>query len=342
MLNTKALIHYFTGTGNSARASVLVSSELRSAGIDPFIRSITKGKTPYQSSFDLHIFIFPTYSFTMPEIMRRYLKSLPPGRGSRTMIIAIHGEEGYEGSALFAATKILTNRGYHVHLTDNIEFPSSFTQFINPTDSTEQDKIYNQAAQKINVIMQRFINGEESLKPCSFFNRFWTGLVGFLFSTIGRRYMGKLFVVDESCNRCGKCLKICPSGALKMVFRPRWNYKCQACQRCINFCPEKAIQTSCIRPIIMIGSMVLAYFWVKTISISDYSSFSNPFLDGFIYFFLWLISYLVFFYVTDKILFILELIPGIRKLLNHSFTKSFRRYLEPHYNPSNKMRDFQI
>lgn len=62
----------------------------------------------------------------------------------------------------------------------------------------------------------------------------------------------------------------------------------------------------------------------------------SPWLITLFFISAWIISELILFYLADVALFILELIPGVRKLLSFSYTKSFRRYIEPHFKPSNK------
>jgi ferredoxin len=336
MIKTKALIHYFSGTGNSARVASLVANELIKSGIEPYLRSITEGCLPYRSAFNLHVLIFPTYSFTLPAIMRQYLALLPPGRGASTMLLAIHGDPGYEGRILFSATKFLSRHGYHVQLTDTIASPDSFTQCVNPPPAKEQQRIYNQASTRISLLVKRFVGGEQALKPCSFFNRLWTGAIGFLFTAIGRRFLGKMFIADEDCNRCGECVKACPAGALSLVNKPHWNYQCQACQRCINLCPQTAIQTSCFRPPILLGTVILSYLCVENAFKAGYFANFNPQYILPLFIGAWLITELIIFYLADIFLFLLELIPGVRKLLSFSYTKDFRRYIEPHFKPMNR------
>jgi ferredoxin len=333
MIKTKAFIHYFSGTGNSAQVATVVADELLKSGIEPHLRPITDGKLPYQSAYNLHVLVFPTYSFTLPEIMHKYMTSLPPGRGSNTMILTVHGTPGYEGRSLFDATKILTRRGYQVHLTDTISCPDSFTQCINPPPTEEQLRINTEATAKVFLLVKRFINGEHSLKSCNLFSRCWTGAVGFLFAFLGRRFLGKMYVTNESCTNCGKCVKACPVGALRLVNKPRWNYKCQACQRCINLCPQAAIQTSCVRPPFLLGTVVLSYLLVENAFKATYFATLNSWIALFLFIGAWLIAELILFYLVDIVLFILELIPGVRKLLSFSYTKDFRRYIEPHFKP---------
>ena len=268
--------------------------------------------------------------------MQKYLTSLPPGRGTSTMLLAIHGAPGYEGRILFDAAKILTHHGYQVQLTDTVGCPDSFTQCNNPPPTTDQLTIYKEVTKKIIHLVKCFVNHEHSLKPCSFLNRLWTGTVGSLFAVIGRRFLGKMFVADEDCNRCGKCVSSCPVGAVRLVNKPHWNYQCQACQRCINLCPQIAIQTSCVRLPVLLSTLIWSYLSVdnlfKTISFTNQS----PWVTTLLFMGAWIISELILFYLADIALFILELIPGVRKILSFSYTKSFRRYIEPHFKPSNR------
>lgn len=330
------LIHYFSGTGNSARVAAVAGETFQELGFKTELRSISKGRLLYSSNYDFHVFTFPTYSFIMPALMHRYLKHLPPGRGAKTMVLAIYGVPGYEGRTLHDATRILRRRGYDVTLAESIGCPESFTQVSNPPQIDEQKRLNDYAALKVAAFVDQFIAGEPGIKPCGLFNRIWTGLIGFAFTTIGRRCFGKLYVADETCNLCGECARTCPTGTIRIMGRPRWNYRCQACQRCINLCPRAAIQTSCVRMGVVLAAMVLSLIWVHTWVYGPAGPVQNPVLQLLILLIGWLVGQIALFYIADKFLFLLELIPGVRKGFNWSYTKGFRRYLEPHFHPERR------
>ena len=55
--------------------------------------------------------------------------------------------------------------------------------------------------------------------------------------------MDEKYYVDENCNGCGICQKICPVDNIKLVNeKPEWQHKCQMCTACLHYCPQIAIQ----------------------------------------------------------------------------------------------------
>ena len=55
--------------------------------------------------------------------------------------------------------------------------------------------------------------------------------------------MDKQFRVDDKCNQCGICGKVCPSENITMQEgKPVWNHHCEQCFACLQWCPKKAIQ----------------------------------------------------------------------------------------------------
>jgi MinD superfamily P-loop ATPase len=63
-----------------------------------------------------------------------------------------------------------------------------------------------------------------------------------MFNTFARST--RSFSVDDNCNSCGLCERICPIDAIELQNgRPVWVKKhCTQCLGCINRCPQRAIQ----------------------------------------------------------------------------------------------------
>jgi len=63
--------------------------------------------------------------------------------------------------------------------------------------------------------------------------------------SVGENFRGKP-VVFSDCSRCGTCMRVCPSGAIKILedeFRIDLK-KCIFCGNCSFYCPKSAIKMS--------------------------------------------------------------------------------------------------
>jgi Pyruvate/2-oxoacid:ferredoxin oxidoreductase delta subunit len=156
-------------------------------------------------------------------------------------------------------------------------------------------------------------------------------ILGASFSIFGRRIAGKLFVADASCNGCSLCARRCPAAAISMIgHRPRWNLSCQGCQRCINLCPQKAIQTSGLRLACYLLPLWVPYwalFRELPLDLNFPWTPANIVLD--------VVFYVVGFHATvlvlDQIIAVLERFKFLARITQVSYTRKFRRYMQPDF-----------
>ena len=51
-----------------------------------------------------------------------------------------------------------------------------------------------------------------------------------------------LFIDYDKCDRCGRCIEVCPFGGLEMAEgRVVVNEKCRLCRQCLKHCPQEAL-----------------------------------------------------------------------------------------------------
>jgi ferredoxin len=348
-----AALHYFSGTGNTHRAIGIVGRKLEEAGYKVETTRVSADTWPPAGNFDLEVFAFPVYATDVPHVMLKYLKMLP-ARSSRAAVIAVFGElkaghslNGYEGWALEHAARILRDKGYDVALTDAVGYPQSITMGINPPAKEDQIAIREISDRKVGAMAAKIISGEHSVKPIGMVNRAWTIPFGILYSLIGRRSLGKMYVADASCVGCGKCVRMCPVNAIDLAGkRPRWNLNCEGCQRCINSCPHRAIQTSIVR---LLGVLVLQIASLVTfiglffIPYGDYFQGiavgplqAGGWWEGFaIALAVWaVVFFLLSRYMLDELIWLGERSRMLRPIFHASFTRGYRRYLDPGFDPA--------
>ncbi len=247
-------IFYFSGTGNSLRIAELLSKK-----IDGEIISIPSLKNqkkiiPRSSSFGI---VFPVYYADLPVIVKRFANKLEGIGNKYIFTVATYG--GDSGKSLRTLSEIIKSRGgklsgmYEVHMPQN--------GFKKPMENI--DKIIKNANKRMDVVSER-IKREYSGRFAG--NKIQSILLIPLYFLLGRFYkkgiaelsgsdknMGidelirmadKSFTVNEKCNHCELCERICPVDNIKLEKgSPVWLHKCENCLACYNFCPQMAIET---------------------------------------------------------------------------------------------------
>jgi ferredoxin/flavodoxin len=281
----KALIHYFTGNGNTGRAVTLIGRRLEEAGYQVELRYIDASSEPPQEIPDLTLVAYPTYSWSAPSLVMKYARKLPRANGSRAAVFTTRGgsaepgkEGGFAGQGLEEMERILARRGYDVALTGDAGYPDTWVQAINPPSGEEAQEIVAKGDAVAEAYAQALAEGRRSLYRCGAFHTAWSKTMAVLFRGPGRRLMGKTFIADERCTSCGVCVKTCPARNITLEDGlPRWGSSCEDCCRCFNLCPEHAVQTS---PLLLVihtaANVALTVLWIKSLKFV----LSRPLLKG--------------------------------------------------------------
>jgi ferredoxin len=329
-----ALIHCFSGTGNSRLAAELFADGLEKLGYSTALRSMEDGLYPGGDAVDMHIFFFPVYATALPHIVARYLLRLPKGRGARAAVFSTNGRisarfrDGYQGWALHQARLLLKLRGYDAFRSDTFDMPHNVTAFGPPCRDESCRKLMEMTAPKIAEAARGAVAGERRHRKIFLLNFIWCVPFGLLLSWIGRRAIGKLYSSGGKCKACGLCAKKCPVGNIKMKGKRVWfGWRCEGCMRCINVCPKQAIQFSTVR----VAAIVFASVWNPLIAFGVYKmGFLAGVIGGFGAFVADLLIMLavtfVLFNVFDWIIFLLGFVPGVRRVLAWGHTTLYCRY----------------
>ncbi len=327
------LIHYFSGTGNTERAVKIIAERLEEKKYGVTLQEVQTNIMFNDCEADLHVFAFPVYAMSVPNIMLEYLNKAYTDKPAKAAVLAIHGEinkeksiPGHPGFSPMQAQKILEEKGFEVFLTDAFGYAVSMTQMMNVPDQETIKYLNELGDEKLGVFIKHleeetvsYYHCDPVLKAISF--PFGKGYMWF-----GRRILSQFFIADGNCNQCHLCVKSCPAQAISFYkIKPKWSMSCEGCQRCINLCPQCAIQASIPRLVIIGGLTLLPFhkYMAKCIEkvfrfrISAY----NPIILA-----TCMLPMFLCIKTASSLLSMFEQVPSLKKIMELNYTKSFRRY----------------
>jgi len=234
----KTSIYYFTATGNSLYVARLIADGIGDSKLIPIVKTLALVE---DVTGERIILVFPVYVYRVPRIVARFAARIKKA-DSICAVVTMGGESGTTFNQLRSILRKNTldlNAAYAVKMPDNF-----FTPYENAVPDDRRKKKLDEAPGRITEIVQHIKNGDKTIeKDTSFFKTWiWPGI---MFAAGYTQIPGlgkKSFIVEQSCNGCGICEKVCPVGNITMTDgKPVWLDHCELCLACRHWCPQKAI-----------------------------------------------------------------------------------------------------
>lgn len=248
----KAIVYYFSGTGNSLYLAQALSSRLE-AKIIP-IASVSSLPS-VEPDADIIIIVYPVYYNDLPVLVKEFagkLRSLP---GHYVVAVCNYGGCGSQsvktlGAVLSAAGGELS-AAYGIHMPQNafVKFWENNNRLLEKADrkaakiaaDVTRRSTGNHLKGLLNAV---FVGLHESLIPSikkDLSKR--TGLPSETELDVLIRSNDSSFSSNGCCTGCGTCAKVCPVGNIELQNRkPVWLHRCENCLACRNWCPVTAIE----------------------------------------------------------------------------------------------------
>lgn len=219
---------YFSATGNSLSVAKRIGGELIS--IPQIINNDEK-----TIEDDVIGIVFPIYSMNFPKMVRKFLENFVL-KADYTFIIATCGMNC--GTTLKDAQGIANEKGYSFDYLNLIKMADNcLPQF--------EMKKQGERAEGLDIIGN--LNGIID----DINNRIITDNIptngGSLMTKFSRKFFplkddySKKYIIDDKCNQCGTCSKVCPVGNITVDKEVIFGDYCEACQACIHLCANNAI-----------------------------------------------------------------------------------------------------
>jgi ferredoxin/flavodoxin len=250
----KAEVYYFSGTGNSLTVAKMVAERLGGELI-PIACVIDREKI--EPDADVIGIVFPVYYTDLPNLIRRFAEKLDNTEGKYIFGIANYG--GAAGDSLKTLDRILRARGEKLSAGFGLHMPQN--SFRKPWESKK--RVWRQALRRIDFIVRSIEAGKKGMFYANVvLQMILTPFQGHL-RRMTIRYLEEVsntpspsgltvedliplsdrsFAVNEQCNGCGTCARVCLVNNIEIVDgRPVWQNRCENCLACYNWCPANAI-----------------------------------------------------------------------------------------------------
>ena len=155
--------------------------------------------------------------------------------------VAVHA--GQVSATLLQLKRILGKRGIVMAAGFEVQMPSNYIPWGGPGTGEEQQRRFEAAKEKISRIAGYLKRREKRpVKTGPLWQRMvFTPLYHMSFAQLSK--MDRSFWVDNKCNHCGICAKVCPAHNISMQEgKPAWNHRCEQCFACLQWCPQESIQ----------------------------------------------------------------------------------------------------
>lgn len=242
------MIFYFSCTGNTQWAARTLANTLEERLV--FMNDDSLKGAPYTLSPNERIgFCFPVHGWRPPVMVRRFISHLEVAgaAGHHCWALCTAGDTVGEAMDIFCSD--LSARGIQVNSTYSLLMPESyvglpFMDVDKPEREREKIAAATKALEAYGLLILHRANGEHHIVRGRW-PRINSRVIGHVF--VKRLLTDKPFhVVDERCERCGRCAKSCPTGALscKKGALPQWSHdgRCLSCFACYHHCPHHAIE----------------------------------------------------------------------------------------------------
>lgn len=244
----KAVIFYFSGTGNTWWVAKNIGRKLRESAMKVrtvSIESLTIGEAnKLISASDMVGFGYPIYCSDIPQNMKEFMKKIRAEEEKKAFVFCT--QESFSGDGSRVATEFLSHTHLDIQYSMHINMPNNITAAVSPLgykySPKEQNELLKKAAERIDKFVYYIL---EDIPGVVGFNKAAKALGSVQRMPYRKLYKKAKHMISFSpkCTHCGYCESICPVDNITVTAIGNITYnKCIQCMRCYNYCPHTAIR----------------------------------------------------------------------------------------------------
>lgn len=239
----KAVIYYFSGTGNTEIVANLLKEECIYHGyiIDMIkIEDVLKNNLTIDiKKYDLIGVGSQVIGYGVPNIVHKFIQRFPEEQGKKVFIFRTAGGVApINYNASKSIIRRLRKKGYDVFYERIFSIGSNWVVKFNDNVVKE---LYEATRKKVRIMCDEVMRNEKRILKTSLGLKILMEFVAFI-SRPCFNLLGKDLTVNKSCVNCGLCIKNCPTQNIyEKNGKIKFKLNCNCCMRCIYSCPKKAI-----------------------------------------------------------------------------------------------------
>lgn len=255
----KIEVFYFSGTGNSLFLAKEIAKKLEGS-----VQAMAayRQKEKIKLECDILGLVFPIYYADLPNMIVDFTQKLQFPKNCYIFAAATYG--GAKGNSSKHLEKLLAEKEqklsafYGIHLPQNAFYKffekheALYDKALGTAAIINQNTREKKAAWHVDGILIDILTRPlnliaEDLTASSFRKKLNLSKGEKSLREL-MKLMDQSYGVNEKCNSCGLCAKVCPVANIQMEDeKPQFLHNCENCLACYNFCPQKAISISFVQ-----------------------------------------------------------------------------------------------
>jgi ferredoxin len=238
------MIFYFSGTGNSLYIAKNIAMQ-HNENLISIAATMKEQKEYYEYTVkenEIIGIVYPVYAWAPPKQVIEFVRKLKLMNNNNNYIFTVATCGANIGNTVKVVDKALRANRLHLNSGFSVVMPNNYI-IVGDVDTKEiETKKLLEAKKTISTINNTIKNRSDNVYQVKkgLLPALMTSIVNPLFSK--NALNTKSFHVNENCNGCGLCEKVCNSGTINVKETPIWGNNCTQCLACIHLCPTNAIQ----------------------------------------------------------------------------------------------------
>ena len=236
----KAVLFYFSGTGNALWAARQVSVGLGGAEVVPMVAPKAVDAC---RDVDMVGLFFPVHIWCVPGRVLRFVEEIFAALSSDAYLFAVAVNGGQVSGTLLQLNTFCRRRNRLLHQGLGLRLPSNYLPWGGAGSTEVVDGLIAAAREKIHSWIPGLRERQQAPPERGplWQRLLFTGIYHLSFKQVSG--MDRHFRVDDRCTRCGVCVRVCPADNIRLGAQgPVWQHRCTQCLACAQWCPQQAIQ----------------------------------------------------------------------------------------------------